>query len=323
MASREILSRSLTIVVGAVGLFSVAALLGRWHWIPDGLSHFVAQYALLTALAGIGLLWCRRLGWAAAAAATCAFQVVQLSPYLPSIDSSSIDAPSFTLFQFNVGAKSETRDTLPDWLEARAEELDVVVLFEVDTEWENAVTELAGLFPVDASVLRDDPFGVAVFTRLPRASARITHTDRYQLPTIVVTVAGDHTWPHITILATHSPAPDSGAAWTNRNSHFRAIAEVVVGQPGEVLLVGDLNTTIWSTWFRDLTERSGLRDAQAGLGYHATWSPYRLPVVFGIPIDHTLISDGLVSVDREYPPRMFSDHLPIVTTLAVRPRSGT
>ena len=93
--------------------------------------------------------------------------------------------------------------------------------------------------------------------------------------------------------------------------------------PGEVLLVGDLNTTMWSTWFRDFTERSGLRDAQVGLGYHATWSPYRLPVVFGIPIDHTLMSDGLVSVDREYPPRMFSDHLPIVTTLAVRPRPGT
>ena len=107
MASREILSRSLTIVVGAVGIFSVAGLLGRWRWIPDGLSHFVAQYALLTALASIGLLWCRRLGWAAAAAATCAFQVVQLSPYLPSIGSTTVGAPSFKVFQFNVGAKSK------------------------------------------------------------------------------------------------------------------------------------------------------------------------------------------------------------------------
>ena len=44
------------------------------------------------------------------------------------------------------GCQEQTRDTLPGWLEARAEELDVVVLFEVDTEWENPVTELAGLF---------------------------------------------------------------------------------------------------------------------------------------------------------------------------------
>ena len=191
MASREILSRSLTVVVAAVGLFSVAALLGRWHWIPDGLSHFVAQYALLTALASIGLLWCRRLGWAAAAAATCALQVVLLFPYLPSIGSTTVEAPSFKVFQFNVGAKSETRDTLPGWLKARAEELDVVVLFEVDTEWKNQMMELAGLFPVDASVLRDDPFGVAVFTRLPRARAHVTHTDPSQLPSIVVTAAGE------------------------------------------------------------------------------------------------------------------------------------
>jgi endonuclease/exonuclease/phosphatase (EEP) superfamily protein YafD len=323
MSSREILSRSLTVIVAAIVLFSVAALLGRWHWIPDVLSHFVPQYALLTAFASIGLLWCRRLGWAAAAAATCALQVALLSPYLSSIDSPSVDALSFKVFQFNVGAKSKTLDALPNWLKARAEELDVVVLFEVDSEWKNQLEELAGLFPVDASVLRDDPFGVAVFTRLPRATARIMHTAPYQLPSAVVTAAGDDTRPHITILASHSPAPDSRAAWKNRNSHFRALAEVVLSQKGEVLLAGDLNTTVWSPWFRDFTERSGLRDAQVGLGYQGTWSPYRLPIAFGIPIDHTLISDGLVSVGREYPPRMFSDHLPIITTIAVRSRSGT
>ncbi len=321
VVSRKTLSRSLMLVVVTVALFSVAGLLGRWHWVPDLLSHLVAHYALLTALASIGLLWCGRPGWAILAAGTCVLQIAQLVPYLPSTRSSVVDAPSFKVFQFNVGAHADTHDALFDWIETRADELDVVVLFEVDKSWENPIRRLAGLFFVSTSELRDDPFGIAVFTQFPGARAHIEHAVPFQLqPSVIVSVAGDSTWPPITILASHAPAPTNAPAWRVRNSQFAALAEVARGQEGEVLLVGDLNTTVWSAWYRDLKRRSGLRDAQVGHGYRATWAPYRLPLVSGLPLDQLLISEGLISVDRTYPPRMSSDHRPIVTTLAVRPR---
>ncbi len=285
----------------------------------DLLSHFVAHYALLAAFAGIGLLWCGRRGWAVVAAGTCALQIIQLAPYFPSVRSSSVNAPSFKVFQFNVGAHEDTYRALPGWIENRADELDVVVLFEVDKAWEKPIKRLAAFFSASAFELRDDPYGIAMFTQFPGASAHIEHTAPVHPPSAMVTVAGDRTWPPITILASHPPAPSGAVQWTARNSQFAALAEVAAGQVGEVLLVGDLNTTVWSAWYRDLKRRSGLRDATVGHSYRATWAPYRLPLLSGLPLDQLLISEGLVSIDREYPPRMSSDHRPIVTTLAVRP----
>ena len=98
-----------------------------------------------------------------------------------------------------------------------------------------------------------------------------------------------------------------------RNEHFAVLAEYAANQSGEVVLIGDLNATVWSPWYRRLTRQAGLREAQLERGYRATWSPYDLPLFLGLPIDHVLLSDGFTSVERSYPPRMSSDHRPIVT----------
>ena len=315
---RKNLSRSLRLGVATVAACSAAALLGRWHWALDLFSHFVAHYALFAAFASIGLLLCGKRGWAVVSVVILAVQIIQLTPYFPSRSSSSVNVASFKVFQFNVGALDGTYHALPSWIENRAEELDVVVLFEVDNSWERPIRRLAELFSASAFELRDDPYGIAVFTRLPGASAHIERTASYHPPSAMLTVAGNSAWPPMTILASHPPAPIGSIEWTARNSQLAALADVAVSQVGEVVLVGDLNTTIWSAWYRDLKRRSGLRDATAGHGYRATWAPYQLPLVLGFPLDQLLISPGLVSIDREYPPRMSSDHRPIVTTLAVR-----
>ena len=316
---RKGLSRSLRLGVVTVAGFSAAALLGRWHWVLDLLSHFVAHYALFTAFASIGLLWCGRRGWAAGSAVVFAVQIIQMTPYFPSGSSFSATVPSFKIFQFNVGALDGTYHALPGWIENRAEDLDVVVLFEVDNSWERSVRRLAALFSASAFEFRDDPYGIAVFTRLPGASAHIERSAPFHPPSAMLTAAGDSAWPPMTILASHPPAPIGATEWTARTSQLAALAEIAAGQVGEVVLVGDLNTTIWSAWYRELKRRSGLRDATGGHGYRATWAPYRLPLVSGLPLDQLLISPGLVAIAREYPPRMSSDHRPIVTTLAVRP----
>ena len=279
------LTRLFVLATLAVVLCSLGAMLGRWHWFADLLSHFVVQYALLAMFAGVGLVWCKRPGWAILAAGTCMLQFAQIAPYLQVIRSSDLDAPcfevlQFEVLQFNVGARVDTLDTFPVWLESRSDDFDVVVLFEVDHDWEDVLKRVTGRFSTSVLELREDPFGIAVFTRLPGAQARVHHNAPGQLPTALVTVPGRTTFPPMTVLASHAPAPIGAAEWRLRNEHFAVLAEYAENQTGEVVLIGDLNATVWSPWYRRLTQHAGLRSAQLQVGYRATWSPYRLPLLF-------------------------------------------
>ena len=225
-------------------------MLGRWHWFADLLSHFVVQYALLAMFASVGLVWCKRPGWAVLAAGTCLLQVAQIAPYLPVVSSSDVDAPCFEVLQFNVGAQLDTLDTFPGWLEARSDDFDVVVLFEVDHDWEDVLSRLADRFPTSVLELREDPFGIAVFTRLPGAQARVRHTAPGQLPTAVVTVPGRTTLPPMTVLASHAPAPTGATEWRSSVDTSKPAISGMAAETGGVL-------------------PRGLRGAQVGLDLRA------------------------------------------------------
>ncbi|MEZ0368116.1 MAG: endonuclease/exonuclease/phosphatase family protein, partial [Candidatus Sericytochromatia bacterium] len=95
-----------------------------------------------------------------------------------------------------------------------------------------------------------------------------------------------------------------------------------------LVLVGDLNTTPWSRNFRQLVDKTDLRDSQLGFGLQGSW-PAILPSLghskpskwFGlarIPIDHVLISRTLAVFKRETGPYVGSDHLPVFAELGLR-----
>jgi len=82
------------------------------------------------------------------------------------------------------------------------------------------------------------------------------------------------------------------------------------------LVIGDLNTTPWSYAFSILTGDGGLVSTLDGWGNQGTW-PTSIPTLGMIPIDHCLISEGLVCVDRRIGDEIGSDHLPLLVTLAM------
>jgi endonuclease/exonuclease/phosphatase (EEP) superfamily protein YafD len=67
------------------------------------------------------------------------------------------------------------------------------------------------------------------------------------------------------------------------------------------LLLGDLNITMWSPYYQQLTRKTGLKNARDGFGILPSWptSSHRRPFLNGlismlaIPIDHCLLSPDL------------------------------
>ena len=88
---------------------------------------------------------------------------------------------------------------------------------------------------------------------------------------------------------------------------------------GPRMVVGDLNVDPWSPHYRAMMKRSGLNDARRGFGLNPSQGRViggRLRPLLSRPIDHVLVSPGVVVTDFRLGPFLGSDHLPVIAELA-------
>ncbi len=300
-------------------LIATAAVhLGRWDWRADLLSHFVAHYAALALLATIGLLALGRRQWAFIAVVVFILQAYQLTPLWHRFHhgkARGAEREKITVLQFNGKFIHPQPENVVDWIlfKSRA---DVVVLLEVSDRWSTALRRLEKRYPRHAVELRENPFGIGVFTDLPRASLRLKHIGARKLPAVVLGAATREKKIPFVLYAAHPTPPISRALSELRDRDLLILAGMIASEPQQnKVLVGDLNTTQWSPSFKLLAATAGLYDAQEGFGLHPTWPVFGMAKIFGVPIDHTLVSPSIRVVDRVVGPALKSDHLPVMTTL--------
>jgi endonuclease/exonuclease/phosphatase (EEP) superfamily protein YafD len=102
-----------------------------------------------------------------------------------------------------------------------------------------------------------------------------------------------------------------------RNGQLRAIAARAKKSNAPVIVLGDLNFTPWSPYFRELLRDGGLRNTSQGHGLHASW-PALLPMG-RIPLDHCLVSPEIRVSNKQVGPYIGSDHLPVMVEVLVPP----
>jgi endonuclease/exonuclease/phosphatase (EEP) superfamily protein YafD len=84
--------------------------------------------------------------------------------------------------------------------------------------------------------------------------------------------------------------------------------------PGDLIVMGDLNSAPWSRVQRAFRAKTGL-DNQAG--WATSW-PSFLPWPLRLPIDHVLARGHLVVTKFEAGPRTDSDHFPVIAEIGWR-----
>lgn len=118
----------------------------------------------------------------------------------------------------------------------------------------------------------------------------------------------------VTVFAVHTIPPIGESRFKERNVMLDEIANRIKQHDGQpVILIGDLNTTPWSYFFKKLLKDTNLRNSQKGFGIQPSWptSPYSLL----IPLDHCLISKGFFVENRFVGKDIGSDHYPIILQL--------
>ncbi len=121
----------------------------------------------------------------------------------------------------------------------------------------------------------------------------------------------------VSIVTTHPLHPLTRRSFALRNDQLGAVGDLAGDRTQPVMLIGDLNVTMWSPWYRLLVAETQLTNARRGFGVMASW-PTFLPPIMRLPIDHCLVSDELIVTDCRLGPAFGSDHLPLIVDVAVR-----
>ncbi len=309
MQQRIGLYRLLHIAAVLTVAFSVLTGLDIAHRNVELFCHFRLQYFGASLVLLTVFVLCRKTIPAIILLATAIFNASFLMPwYLP------VEAPSgrteLTLLHANVHASNtDYRRTVEYLLE---EDADIVFLQEITPEWLEGLSALHERYPHVYSASRHGNFGIAMYSKLALASVRHIDSPPLGYPSIIATTAGE---PAITLISSHPTIPLGTFGYAARNEQLKSVRELIAGAAVPVVLIGDLNASIWDPHFREIERVTGLRSTRYGFGVLPSWPTY-LPFAM-IPIDHVLISEGLAVVETRTGRRIGSDHLPLLVTLSL------
>lgn len=304
---------ALVALLGWVALtLTVASAVGRRTFPLGLLVHFWPQIAicLLTA----ATLACVGRAWRTAAAQGAGGLVLLVAVGILAAGSAprAEAEPELRALFANVASWNRQPDRVIDLI--RRERPDVIGLAEVDFAWMSRLQPLRADYPHAIDSPRDDDYGLVLLSRVPLSDPRVEILGPTALPTLFARVeTRSGPWQ---LVITHPVPPFHRAAFHSRNLQLRAVAREVMRSDVPVVLLGDLNATPWSPPVRDLTLRSGLRVASAGLRGLYTW-PVGIPPL-ALALDYCLVSEEIAYVQVRVLPDIGSDHFPIVCELAAR-----
>lgn len=274
-----------TLVAGVLGVFRLwQKMSGGPSFEPMAVIHW--RTLLPTLLLGGFLLW-------------------PLAPYFqrPSMPVGPVSAPELRLVLANVLFTNPDPSVFGRWLAEQA--ADVVVIEELNRPFQ-AMLDQHPDYPYRHAVYTGDAFGIGVWSRQPIKVQTLSLGDA-GLPSLVIQWGVE---TPVSLLATHPLPPIEARYFAARNQQYEALTAFLQAQPGPKLLVGDLNITPWSGYYRGLEGATGLRNSRHGQGLLPSW-PSHWPALMRIPIDHVLWQGAWTSVHTEVGPDIGSDHLPV------------
>lgn len=228
-----------------------------------------------------------------------------LAPAQPAAAPAS--APELRLVLANVLFTNADPSAFGRWLAAHP--ADVVVIEELNRPFE-ALMDQHPDYPYREAVYTGDAFGIGVWSRQP-LKVQALSLGEAGLPSLAIQWEAEQgAQTPVTLLATHPLPPIEARYFAARNQQYEALAAFLATQPAPRILVGDLNITPWSGYYRGLEQATGLRNSRQGQGLLPSW-PSHWPALMRIPIDHVLWQGPWTSVHTELGPDIGSDHLPV------------
>lgn len=306
------------LIPSAIGVLTLAGALtsaatlfgfaGRLGWLFELASHFRVQYFIVLALAACSLALLKAYSPAIFFAVFALINLSLIVPfYLRGPQIGAEGSPNLRVFQLNINMGNEKYGRVASAIDEN--DPDFVVLAEVNEKCLTHLKKLDKTYPYSIAEPREnDSSGIALFSRFPFSRAEVVYPGGVPVPSISVEVTVQS--KRLSIFATHPLSPVSPKMARLRNRQLAAIGRRLRERRQPAVLVGDLNITPWSYYFRRLLRISRMRDSSIGFGILPTWPAGVFPLL--IPIDHFLFSEGIRIRQKRIGPDVGSDHYPVI-----------
>ncbi len=302
-SARRVLGVLLAIPSVGLAAVSAATWAGALDWRLDLVANGRVQLWWAAGILLVGSVL-TRFRWAISAAAIAV--VLNLAPILPLYLGTPGQPTEYSIriLSFNLLSNSERYDDVVAYIEEV--DADVVFLHEGTLLWEEALAERD--LPYEIVSGRDDDLIFGTIALVPPGTG-VTNLGfaSSQGRGLALEVGG------LEILGVHPLAPvseRSAALLRSQHATYAAWAS----SRGPAVVVGDFNTTPWTSMFRSLLAEGDLQNSQRGFGVEPTWEVGRL---WAVPIDHLVHTADVGIVDRVVGPDLGSDHRPLVVDVAV------
>ncbi len=315
---RDLTLKLFVIIIVSDFILSLAGHIRAW---PCELAaHFKVQYLCVAAVCAISFFLFRARRWLIAALIVLVMNAAVIAPwYVPQpLFASKPRVRNFRLVLSNVLWKNKNHAAVVELL--RRENPDLFILVEADRPWLEAMNPLRDAYPHLLTAWEHDG-QIACFSRHPLKDLRTD--EKFQ----AVMASLDFGGRQVSVMALHPPPPTNDQDFRARNAQLATAAQIARQLPRPLLLAGDLNASLWSPYFAELLQASGLKAARKGFGVLPTWPNFlavraepksvNLYPLLRIPIDHCLVSDDIQVVDCRTGSKIGSDHLPLIVDLAL------
>lgn len=299
-------------------LISLAGYLGRFNIYLDTVSHFKVQYLILSFCPFIffaiqfGLNSRQKLGLILSGICL-AINLWEIVPwYFPHhLFAKHIEGQQLRVLLTNVDKHKDNYDRAIALVEKELP--DVAVFVEVGKSGAAKLkAALKDILPYGIAHQDTNYDGTLILSNivLENRAAKSLGGGRKSL-LADLTVSGQV----ISLIAAH-PSNAIGEIYVKeRNRQLAAIGDYAAKVKNPVIVVGDMNVTMWSPYYRDLADKAKLSNVRAGFGVVPTWPTFNR--LLNIPIDHCLVSKEFQVLNVRRGSHIGSDHFPLIVDLAI------
>ncbi len=293
----------LLIAIAAIPIMSI-----EWGFLRRGVD-FSVQLMLGYLLLGLAFLVIDKkrlvLTSFACCGALCIFlkQSSNENLILPKLNNSE----KITIAHFNTSSATEGYQSLLDIVQTT--DADIISFQEVTPDWDVFLKKnLTESYPFNSSNVRIDPYGMAVFSKIPINQYDTFNFQEIPHQVINIPVSIDQ---NINIVTAHLLPPIGQKLNERAKMHLDALANEITGEHDPSIVVGDFNLVYWSNEIRSFRSQAALENSRRDISQN----------LLKVPYDHIFYAKQLECTGFRDISDSLSNHIGIVGTYQIKPNT--